>query len=82
MQGLMIYENPVIHLRFTAVMKKEFDMNIDYTDRNAVIRAANALIPYKRVDAFLLDTEWDKDNPVCGSEEYLVENRILWRNNK
>lgn len=34
------------------------------------------LIPYKSVDTFLLDTEWDKDNPECSSEEYLVENRI------
>ena len=76
MQGLMIYENPVIRLGFTAVMKKEFDLDIDYTDRNAVLRVANALIPYESVDAFLLDTEWDKDNPECSSEEYLVENRI------
>ena len=47
MQGLMIYENPVIRLGFTAVMKKEFDLDIDYTDRNAVLRVANALIPYE-----------------------------------
>ena len=51
MQGLMIYENPVIRLGFTAVMKKEFDIDIDYTDRDAVLRAANALIPYESVDA-------------------------------
>ena len=76
MQGLMINENPVIRLRFTADMKKEFDMDIDYADRSAVLRAANALIPYESVDAFLLDTEWDKDNPECSSEGYLVENRI------
>ena len=36
MQGLMIYENPVIRLGFTAVMKKEFDMDIDYADRSAM----------------------------------------------
>lgn len=76
MQGLMIYENPVIRLGFTTVMKKEFDIDIDYTDRNAVLRVANALIPYESVDAFLLDTEWGKDNPECSDEAYLVENRI------
>lgn len=51
-------------------------MDIDYTDCNAVLRAANALIPYKSVDTFLLDTEWDKDNLECSGEEYLVENRV------
>ena len=76
MQGLMIYENQVFRLGFTAVMKKEFDIDIDYTDRDAVLRAANALIPYESVDAFLLDTEWDKDNPECSSEAYLIEKRI------
>ena len=76
MQGLMIYENPVIRLGFTAVMKKEFDIDIDYTDRDAVLRAAHALIPYESVDAFLLDTECDNDNPECSSEAYLIEKRI------
>lgn len=76
MQGLMIYENPVIRLGFTTIMKSEFDVDIDYTDRNVVLRAANALIPYESVEAFLLDTGWDRDNPECSSEEYLVGHRI------
>lgn len=76
MQGLMIYENPVIRLGFTTIMKTEFDVDIDYTDRNVVLRAANALIPYESVEAFLLDTGWDRDNPECSSEEYLVRHRI------
>lgn len=76
MHGLMIYENPVIRLVFATVMKKEFDVDIDYTDYSAVLRAVNALIPYESVDAFLLDTGWGKDNPEYGSEEYLVGNYI------
>lgn len=76
MQGLMIYENPVIRLGFTTIMKTEFDVDIDYTDRNVVLRATIALIPYESVEAFLLDTGWDRDNPGCSSEEYLVGHRI------
>ena len=76
MQGLMIYETPMIRLGFATILKTEFGVDIDYTDRNAVLRAANALIPYESVETFLLDTEWDKDNPECSSERYLVEHRI------
>ena len=47
MQGLMIYETPVIRLGFATILKTEFGVDIDYTDRNAVLRAANALIPYE-----------------------------------
>lgn len=76
MRGWMIYESPVIRLGFSTVMKKEFDVDIDYTDRAAVLRTAQALVPYEGVEEFLMFTGWDKDNPECCSEEYLVENRI------
>ena len=47
MRGWMIYESPVIRLGFSTVMKKEFGVDIDYTDRAAVLRAAQALVPYR-----------------------------------
>lgn len=76
MQGMMVFESPVIRLGFANVMKEEFDVGIDYTNREAILRAAQALIPYNSVEAFLTDTGWDKDNPECCDEKYLVENRI------
>lgn len=83
MQGMMIFESPNICLGFVNFMKAEFDVDIDYTDRAAVLRAAQALVPYEGVEEFLMFTGWDKDNPECCSEEYLVENRICrWLDGK
>ena len=83
MQGRMIFESPIICLGFANIMKAEFDVDIDYTDRAAVLRAAQALVPYEGVEGFLMFTGWDKDNPECCSEEYLVENRICrWLDGK
>ncbi|WP_314723559.1 hypothetical protein [Enterocloster bolteae] len=83
MQGLMIYESPVIRLGFSTVMKREFDVDIDYTDREAVLLAVQALESYNSVEEFFVFTGWDKDNPECCSEEYLVENRICrWLDGK
>ena len=44
MQGMMIFESPIICLGFANIMKAEFDVDIDYTDRAAVLRAAQALV--------------------------------------
>ncbi|MDR1551033.1 MAG: hypothetical protein LBT06_20945 [Hungatella sp.] len=76
MQGLMMYEHPLIRLIFTGMMKDEFGIEIDYTDGSAVLRAVNALVAYDSVEAFLTDTGWRKDNPELCSEKYLTRNRI------
>lgn len=66
----------ILQEKLREILRYEFLVQEDQLVGFGIERLEEALEAYESVADFLEKTGWDKDNPECSSEEYLIENRI------
>lgn len=65
------------------LLEQEFFLSTDGWSEEDYQRAEEALTAFESVEAFLISTDWERDNPELGGEDYLTGNRICrWVNGK
>lgn len=65
--------------RLKEILEQEFGIYKESWEPEDLERAKKALFVYEDRQEFFSDTQWDKNNPECDSEEYLIEERICRR---